>query len=479
LRFTFQSRPAALASTSIALCAAFAGAATADTVSPSPITFEPSQGYVVGDVNNQNGWTKTGGYDVAVADVGDFAAASGYGFGAQALRLSDAVTSGSFGDQTFSPGLSEPAGESGQSHFDATFQIGTTLATVQPGLHLSVSPDDGNGARMSYLRFEDQADGVHVFFDDATDPGPAGTGAVFNDTEIATLDRAHAHTIRFSINFHPGPANDVVKIYVDGTLKTTGTTWEDYYRYDPEQGGQVPAVSKLLFRESGSATTGDSGNGFLVDGVTLSSSVCMPTGYEKDGIDLTARQIGGSVTGELDATGCNIGAYFDATHPGSVNGADIHGANYFGVVVRGTSADVNESAIHDIGEVPFNGTQHGNAVVYVGGAHGTVSGNTVTRYQKNGITIRDPGTSASVLNNIVTGQGPIDYIAQNGIQISFGASATVTGNTVSGNDYTPEPVTACGLLFFQANGVKQSKNSLFDNETNLCNAGRGGGNTSG
>jgi hypothetical protein len=29
---------------------------------------------------------------------------------------------------------------------------------------MTVSPDDG--ARMSYLRFEDQADGVHVFFID-------------------------------------------------------------------------------------------------------------------------------------------------------------------------------------------------------------------------------------------------------------------------------------------------------------------------
>ena len=111
-----------------------------------------------------------------MVNVVDFPAASGYGFGDQALRSSDSVTSGSFGDQTFSPGLTQPAGESGLSHFTATFKIGTTSATVQPGLHMSVSPDDGNGGRMSYLRFEDQADGVHVFFDDATDPGPARHG---------------------------------------------------------------------------------------------------------------------------------------------------------------------------------------------------------------------------------------------------------------------------------------------------------------
>ena len=44
--------------------------------------------------------------------------------------------------------------------FDSSFRIGTTVASQQVGLHTSVSPDDGNGARMSYLRFEDHADGV-------------------------------------------------------------------------------------------------------------------------------------------------------------------------------------------------------------------------------------------------------------------------------------------------------------------------------
>ena len=161
------------------------GPAVADTI--GPITFETSQGYVVGDINNQptsgslpNGrCSNTGGYDAAVAVVSAFPDASGYGFNAQALRISDAVTSGSFGDQTFSPGLADEAGEKNadnaglsggirQPHFDASFSIGTTVSTEQIGLHMSVSPDRGDGARMSYLRFEDQADGVHVFFDDVT-----------------------------------------------------------------------------------------------------------------------------------------------------------------------------------------------------------------------------------------------------------------------------------------------------------------------
>ncbi len=212
---------------------------------------------------------------------------------------------------------------------------------------------------------------------------------------------------------------------------------------------------------------------------------CTATGFFRDGIDLTAAQVGGAVTGTLDATGCNIDAYFDAGHSGSITGATIFGANYFGVVADGVALNVTNSTIRNIGEVPLNGAQHGNAVVYINGASGTISGNTVIDYQKNGITVSGKAadgvalspakTSALVLNNVVTGEGPITYIAQNGIRISYGATATVKGNTVSGDNYTPKSYVACGLLFYQAAGVKASSNNLFNNEVNLCNVGRGGG----
>jgi hypothetical protein len=454
-----------------------AGSASAD--SQGPINFESP--YTVGNIDGQQGWSKTGGYDVAVVNVVDYSHAASYGFGLQALRSSDSVTSGSFGDQTFSPGLTQPAGESGLSHFTATFKIGTTAASEQIGLHMSVSPDDGNGGRMSYLRFDDRTDGVHVLFDDAT----------FIDTDIATLNRASSHTVTFGIAFKTNAA-DLVSIYIDGSLVHTGTTWEDYYRNDPEQAGNgnvVPSTSKLLFRESGTAHSGNAGNGFLVDGVSLASSAsptCTSTGFMRDGHDLTAAQIGGNVTGStLDATGCNIGVYYDSTHTGSVSGADISGANYFGVLVNGATVNVTNSSVHAIGEVPLNGSQHGNAIAYLNGASGTISGNHVFNYQKNGITVSGvnatgevvphPTTSASVLNNVVTGEGPVSYIAQNGIQVSYGASGTVTGNTVSNNWYTGATYTACGLLFYQAGGVKQNANNLFNNQTNFCNFGRGGG----
>jgi hypothetical protein len=190
--------------------------------------------------------------------------------------LSDKVTSGSFGDQTFSPGLTNAAGEAPalQHHFEAGFSIGTALSTEQTGLHMSVSPDNGSGARMSYLRFEDAAKGVNVFFSDVNGGGSLGTVAKFSDTRIATLSRSSAHTIRFVIDFKTGPGNDVVTIFIDGKKQATGRTWENYYRFDPEaagNGNQVSPVSKLLFRESGTATPTHAGSGFLVDNVTLST----------------------------------------------------------------------------------------------------------------------------------------------------------------------------------------------------------------
>jgi hypothetical protein len=220
---------------------------------------------------------------------------------------------------------------------------------------------------------------------------------------------------------------------------------------------------------------------------------CTQTGYYRDGINLTAKQIGGSVTGTLDATGCNIGVYYGPGTSGTVSGANISGANYYGVVNNAGSVNISTSSIHDIGETQPNGAQHGVGVIYTtlngtpgpsfcnacvtSGPHatGTLSGSSITNYQKNGVVISGAGAAATAQSNTVTGYGMINYIAQNGIEVASGGTASIMGNTVSGNWYTPTPVVACGLLFIQAGGVKQSGNNLFNNEINLCNAGRGGG----
>ncbi len=235
----------------------------------------------------------------------------------------------------------------------------------------------------------------------------------------------------------------------------------------------------------------------LVGSAAAATVTCTQTGLMRDQINLTAAQIGGNVTGTLDASGantvdgipCNIGVYFDAANPGTVSaGADISGANYYGVVVNHTAVNLTNSAVHNIGEVPFNGTQHGNAVLYINGATGTVHGNTVSHYQKNGISVSgkaangvDPGTlttTVSVTNNTVTGEGPVNYIAQNGIQMGYGAKGAVTGNIVTGNAYTGAkqassggilvvggPAFGPGLAY--TTGLTISKNTLTGNDVGV------------
>lgn len=191
--------------------------------------------------------------------------------------------------------------------------------------------------------------------------------------------------------------------------------------------------------------------GLLVAAVvpSVAATPCTPTGFMRDSTNLTAAVIDPSttVTGDVDATGCNIGVYFD-TGTGLINGANIHGANYFGVVVNGAAVDVISSLIHDIGESPLNGDQHGVAIYYAYGStsSGTIAGNTISNYQKGGIVANGSGVSVAIRNNVVTGQGPVDWIAQNGIQIGWGASASVMWNTVSDNSYTGTSTVSGGII---------------------------------
>ena len=243
--------------------------ARADSI--GPITFDAPT-YALGSINGQNGWSATGAYDVAVASTSAFGSPAG--FGAQALRISDAITSGSFGDWVFAPPLTDAVGEADstdgtfspgslQRHFDISFDIVSTQASEQPGLHVSVSPDRGDGSRMSYLRFVDATSGIDVYFDDVQG---TSTSANFVETAIASgLSRTTAHRIELILDALDGPSNDIVKVWIDGVLVHTGTSWENYYRYDPEASAeQSPRIVKtIILQARGTADPANLGKGFL------------------------------------------------------------------------------------------------------------------------------------------------------------------------------------------------------------------------
>src|SRR5207249_3215671 len=99
---------------------------------------------------------------------------------------------------------------------------------------------------------------------------------------------------------------------------------------------------------------------------------------------------------------------------------------------------------------PHNGNQRGIGIYYraflTGTTSGHISGNQVFDYQKGGIIANGHGTDVIVRDNTVSGLGPVGYIAQNGIQIGFGASARVQGNSVSGNSYTGSSTVSGGIV---------------------------------
>lgn len=166
---------------------------------------------------------------------------------------------------------------------------------------------------------------------------------------------------------------------------------------------------------------------------------CTPTGFVRDTINLTAALINpGNVSGDVDGTGCNIVVYYGPGTNGQVSGASIHSSNYYGIVNNGANVAVQNSTVYDIGETPLNGDQHGVGIyfAYQSNARGNITGNTIWNYQKGGIVVNGPLAQSNIQNNNVIGQGPVNYIAQNGIQLGYGARGNIQGNLVVGNSYT-------------------------------------------
>jgi PEP-CTERM motif len=243
-------------------CSFFAVTGTAGTVS---VGFE-APSYSTGDINGQQGWSKTGNYDAQVSSGASYQ-------GSQSLRISNGITSGSFGDQTFTPQLAVPAGEStvpgAVDTFLSSWYFKSVTGTLQDGLGISVSADNGQGARMTYVRMGDDADnGLNLQFYD-TDP----TGNFVFQQLATNLDRSVWHRVDMDITFVDGPHNDIVQVFLDGQLLVTGTTWEDFERFGPSSdgGGGLSPVNSLLFRAGGTAAPGTLGNGFYIDDVILTS----------------------------------------------------------------------------------------------------------------------------------------------------------------------------------------------------------------
>jgi hypothetical protein len=267
-------------------------------------------------------------------------------------------------------------------------------------------------------------------------------------------------------------------------------------------GGLTTSVDMLKLGVSGSSITydfEDSACHFTTDGsnynlegdCTTTSTIIIPNGLtlQGNGHTITAKDpAGGHFLGAVVTNGGATNSVNNVTiTAGGLTDVCDGGADRLrGILFDGATGSITDNVVTGVRQGP-SGCQEGNAIevrnapfsetgpISVGpDVSVTISGNVVSDYQKNGITVNG-AVIANVFGNSVTGDGPVSYIAQNGIQIGFGGSATVKSNTVAGNFYAPVDTEACGLLFYRADGVKSSANKFSGNEVNQCNYGKGGG----
>lgn len=209
---------------------------------------------------------------------------------------------------------------------------------------------------------------------------------------------------------------------------------------------------------------------------STASCTAIPSQVSIDGVhNLTASVYDETlpIGADVNASGCDIGVYYD--EPFILKGVSVENAKMAGVFVNGTTATVAGSTITNIGDQPFDGNQYGLGIYY-NDSSGAIRRNTVSQYQKNGITVTNGG-SVTVAANTVTGLGNIKFTAQNGIEIydSAASPALDFGNTVSGNIYTEgaaRPYVATGMMIIGTGttakpGQFEKVNMLFDNQSDL------------
>lgn len=142
-----------------------------------------------------------------------------------------------------------------------------------------------------------------------------------------------------------------------------------------------------------------------------------------------------------------------------VDGAGLGNANYrfVGVGYDNAGGMVDNLEIKGIRNTPIDGSQHGVGI-FAYAQEGTarsleIKNCNIYGFQKNGMTLSGADLTATASNNTVTGAGAVNFIAQNGIQLSFGATGSILGNTVSGVSYTPFTFVSTGILIYLPSGL--------------------------
>jgi len=201
-------------------------------------------------------------------------------------------------------------------------------------------------------------------------------------------------------------------------------------------------------------------------------AILMPTNMVANGTESGGSETVAAAILVEGAEGVEIeGLIIDGTNNGVVGCAP----DLYGVLFQNSSGSVRHNAVKHFRLGPSDaGCQSGEAIEVdnPSGANLNVriGSNSVWDYQKNGITANDTGTKAEIVRNVVTGIGPTNGAAQNGVQVGFGATGSILLNNISGNVWStctsPSDcaTNATGILVFDSNSVEIHENVLTGNQ---------------
>ncbi len=272
-----------------------------------------------------------------------------------------------------------------------------------------------------------------------------------------------------------GLSGGVAPLGPRGRLFAAGLAWVLVGAIVALAASNVSPASTCSFATDATTTTMT-----LMGDCTTDESIAIPDGWTLDGDGHTITAVdpaGDHFRGGVLENGGAVAHVRDVTVTASDladvcdGGADrLRGILFdgaFGSIVGTTVTGINQGASGcqegngiEVRNAPFDGT-HPNTMDVL------IQGNVVVDYQKNGITANGD-LRAVVRDNTVEGAGMVDYIAQNGIQLGFGATGHVRGNTVSGNWYTPEDFVATGILLFEASNAVILDNSVFESQVGVA-----------
>lgn len=236
------------------------------------------------------------------------------------------------------------------------------------------------------------------------------------------------------------------------------------------------AATTCVFTTSGKTMT-------LNGNCTTDASIIVPNGMTLNGAGYTITAVdppGDHFRGGIIRNG---GTSADVTNlklntSALANACDAGNDRLRGILFDGAGGSITNNTVQNINQ-GASGCQEGNGIEVRNFSTPNVfkvkiTGNSVTNYQKTGI-VANGAVSADISNNVVTGAGPVGYIAQNGIQVGFGADGSVKRNTVAGNSYTGSSAVSGGVLIVGGDcyagaltvGAQIDNNTLLGNDVGV------------